>query len=188
MSTHTLEGGFKKPAIDSAHAFRSVMDAMARPGTINSLSAASPPAPLSIAAGVCLLTLCDHETPVHLGESHDHPQVREWIAFHTGAPLSTAEECSFAVGTWNSMQPLTSYAQGTSEYPDRSATLLVELDHLENSGATLTGPGIKDTASLKLPDVALIQENHKRYPLGLDFIFTSSNQLAALPRSTEVSE
>lgn len=187
MSAHALEGGFQQPAIDAAHAFRAVMDAMARPGVINTVAGAQPPAPLSIAAGVCLLTLCDHETPVHLAASHDQPQVREWIAFHTGAPLSSADACHFAVGNWDSLQLLSNYPQGTSEYPDRSATLLVEVERLASEGAVLSGPGISEKAMLSLPDIAPFQNNHKQYPLGLDFIFTSEDQVAALPRSTEVS-
>ena len=33
MQANTLSGGFTNPATQSAHAFRSVMEAMARPGT-----------------------------------------------------------------------------------------------------------------------------------------------------------
>lgn len=187
MTSHALEGGFRQPAIDAAHAFRAVMDSMARPGVINTVVGAKPPAPLSVAAGVCLLTLCDHETPVYLTKSHDVAQVREWVAFHTGAPITSADSCLYAVGTWATIQPLSQYPQGTPEYPDRSATLLVEMEKLNADGARLSGPGIKDTASLSLPDVLPFRVNHKQYPLGLDFIFTTADQIAALPRSTEVS-
>ncbi|MBX2883115.1 MAG: phosphonate C-P lyase system protein PhnH [Granulosicoccus sp.] len=196
MQTHSLEGGFREPAIDAAHAFRAIMEVMARPGLIETVTGAQPPAPLSTAAGVCLLTLCDHETPVYLAAGYDQPQVREWIAFHTGAPICDAFSCHFAVGSWESIQPLDRYPVGTSEYPDRSATLLVELPELSNSGATLTGPGIKESICLSLPDMQPLQANpllanpflanHRRYPLGVDFLFTQNDRLAALPRSTEV--
>ena len=46
--------------------FRAAMRAMARPGTIEMLGAARPPAPVSAAAGTLLLTLCDHDTGLHL--------------------------------------------------------------------------------------------------------------------------
>ena len=93
----------------------------------------------------------------------------------------------FAVGTWEALSPLTQYPIGTPEYPDRSATLIVESPDLSQSGATLTGPGIEKTASLSLPDLQAFKSNHALFPLGLDFIFTSGNRLAALPRSTKVS-
>ncbi|PTE19456.1 carbon-phosphorus lyase subunit PhnH, partial [Cereibacter changlensis JA139] len=42
-----LSGGFAAPPIESATAFRAMLEAMARPGTIVTLTGAEPPAPLS---------------------------------------------------------------------------------------------------------------------------------------------
>lgn len=187
MQAQTLEGGFASPATDAAHAFRGVMEAMARPGTIQTLTGARPPAPLSVAAGVALLTLCDTETPLYLAGNTDCDAVRAWVAFHTGAPLTGPEACMFALGTWDALGPLSTYPIGTSEYPDRSATLIVESTDLTTEGATLTGPGIRDTAALNLPETQAFQDNALLFPLGLDFLFTSGDRIAALPRSTKVS-
>ncbi len=187
MQTETLSGGFASPATDAAHAFRAVMEAMARPGTLHHLAGVQPPAPLSPAAAAVLLTLCDVDTPICLGGAHDCDGLRRWIAFHTGAPLVGAADCAFALGAWEDLQPLSAYPEGTPEYPDRSATLIVELPRLSADGATLQGPGIADRAALSLPDLAAFQSNAARFPLGLDFIFTSGDLVAALPRSTRVS-
>jgi alpha-D-ribose 1-methylphosphonate 5-triphosphate synthase subunit PhnH len=185
MQAHALEGGFDNHAIDSSHAFRAVMTAMARPGQIETLTGALPPAPLSVAAGVVLLTLCDPETPIYLAPSFDTPELRGWITFHTGAPFVTAESAMFAVGTWQDL-PLSAFAIGTAEYPDRSATLIVERETLSNTGAVLRGPGIKDQTALSLPDTNAFQTNAALFPLGLDFFFTCGDRLAALPRTTRV--
>ncbi|WP_439118431.1 phosphonate C-P lyase system protein PhnH [Marivita sp.] len=187
MQAQTLEGGFAHPATDAAHAFRGVMEAMARPGTIQTLMGANPPASLSVAAGVALLTLCDTETPLYLAGDADCEAVRTWVAFHTGAPIAGPSHCMFALGTWGALGSLTAYPIGTSEYPDRSATLIVECADLSAEGETLTGPGIRDTASLSLPETRAFQDNAALFPLGLDFIFTSGNRIAAMPRSTKVS-
>ncbi len=186
MQAATLSGGFSNPAIQSAHAFRSVMEAMARPGTRQDVRGAEAPAPLSNAAGAVLLTLCDADTPIHLAGDADCDAVRSWLAFHTGAPLAGPDRCMFAVGAWDALLPLSAYPIGTPAYPDRSATLIVDGSDLDTAGATLTGPGIKDRASLPLPDTRAIQANHALFPLGLDFIFTCGDRLAALPRTTEV--
>ena len=186
MQANTLSGGFADPATQSAHAFRSVMEAMARPGTIQDIEGAAPPAPLSPAMGAVLLTLCDTETPVYLAGDMDCDAVRAWLSFHTGAPFVGPAHCMFAVGKWDALAPLAVYPTGTSECPDRSATLIVECSELA-AGATLTGPGIKDQATLSLPEVEAFQANRTLFPLGLDFIFTCGERLAALPRSTEVS-
>lgn len=187
MQTQTYDGGFDAPATDSARAFRQVMQAMARPGTIHSLDGATPPKPLSMAAGAVILTLCDADTPVYLAGALECPEVRAWIAFHTGAPMAPASQCAFAVGTWSDLSPLSAYPIGTSEYPDRSATLIVETESLSNTGHTLTGPGIRDTAQLSLPEAEAFQANRRLFPLGLDFLFTCGGRVAALPRSTQIN-
>ncbi len=187
MQAETLAGGFADPAIQSSHAFRAVMEAMARPGTIHDIAGAAPPAPLSAAAGAVLLTLCDTDTPVYLAGAADCAPVRTWLAFHTGAPVTGPSHCMFAVGTWDALAPLSAYSIGTSQYPDRSATLIVESPELTATGNTLRGPGIKDRGHLSLPEVAGFQANRTLFPMGLDFIFTSGSRLAALPRTTEVS-
>ncbi|MEL6610318.1 MAG: phosphonate C-P lyase system protein PhnH [Pseudomonadota bacterium] len=186
MHAQALAGGFDAPAVQSAHAFRSVMEAMARPGRIQDIAGAAPPAPLSVAAGCVLLTLCDADTPVYLAGEVDTDDVRAWLAFHTGAPLKGPSHAMFAVGRWDALTPLADYPIGTSEYPDRSATLIVECDELTEAGASLRGPGIKSQAALSLPEVDAFQANRTLFPLGLDFIFTSGARLAAVPRSTEV--
>jgi len=186
MNATALEGGFAQPAHDAAYAFRALMEAMARPGHIAQLTGACPPAPLSQAAGVALLTLCDPDTPVFLGGDADRQDVREWISFHTGAPFAPAASCMFALGQWDDLLPLSQFPIGTAEYPDRSATLIVERAALSDTGATLRGPGIRETAQMALPDPAALRANAALFPLGLDFIFTAGDRIAALPRSTRI--
>lgn len=186
MNAATLTGGFGDPALQSARAFRAVLEAMARPGTIHAVEGAIPPAPLSVAAGVALLTLADTTTGLHLAGHADCPDVRDWVAFHIGAPLVAAEDADFAVGTWDCLHPVSRFRIGSPEYPDRSATLIVELDRLENTGTALTGPGIRSVARLTLPETAAFVRNRALFPLGFDCLFTAGHRLAGLPRSTRM--
>ena len=160
---------------------------MARPGRIEKVAGAVPPEPLSPAAGAVLLTLCDPETPLHLAGDADGGAMRDWVTFHCGAPLVAAEAAAFALGNWSALQPVSCFPIGTPDYPDRSATLIVELPDLRAEGAVLRGPGIDGAVALSLPEIAAFQANRRRFPLGLDFLFTSGDRVAALPRSTEVS-
>lgn len=184
----SLTGGFTDPARQSARAFRAALEAMARPGHIMQVAGAVPPAPLSVAAGTLLLVLADAETPVWLAPSHDRADVREWITFHAGAPFSAPAEATFAIGTWSGLCPLDRFAPGRPDYPDRAATLIVELPDLAAEGATLRGPGIKGTTQLSLPDIAAFRDNHALFPQGRDFFLTAGARLAGLPRSTIVEE
>lgn len=186
MNAEMLEGGFTDAPRAASHAFRSLMRTMARPGTIETVAGATPPAPLSPAAGTFLLTMADGDTPIFLAGACDTPEIRGWIAFHTGARCGPAQVAGFALGRWDDLLPLTQFAIGTPEYPDRSTTLIVECEQLDPSGSRLTGPGIREQAALPLPDPEAFARNHALFPLGLDFYFTCGNRIAALPRSTRI--
>lgn len=182
-----LSGGFADTARDSARAFRAVLKAMARPGTVHMVAGAQA-AGLSVAAATVLLTLTDTTTQLHLAPGHDTDDIRRWIAFHTGAPLVAAPDADFALGTWTALQPVDRFRIGQPSYPDRSATLIVEVPRLVAEGARLAGPGIRDAAFLSLPETAAFRANRALFPLGFDTILTCGDRLAALPRTTIVED
>ncbi len=186
MHADALAGGFASAPEQSSRVFRAALDAMSRPGTIVGVAGAAPPKPLSPAAGALILTLCDRTTPLFLAPSHDTAEVRQWIAFHCAAPIVAADAASFAVGTWAALAPLDRFSIGTPEYPDRSATLIAEMETLVASGPRLTGPGIRNEARLSLPETQAFRANAARFPLGWDMFLTAGNQIAALPRTTKV--
>ncbi|MDE4141142.1 MULTISPECIES: phosphonate C-P lyase system protein PhnH [Rhodobacterales] len=187
MTDNTVyAGGFANPSVASAHGFRAAMNAMARPGAVQGITGAIPPEGISHAAGSLLLTLCDPETSVFLAPDVDSEALRGWLTFHTGAPIVSAEQADFALGGWGALMPLDRFPIGTAEYPDRSTTLIVEVAGFDATNATLSGPGIKDTAQMALPDPVACAGNAMLYPLGVDFFFTSGSQVAALPRSTQI--
>ena len=87
MNPDVLKGGFANAPVDAAHAFRAAMNVMARPGTVETLEGVEPPAPMSIAAGTLILTLCDPDTPLHLAGAWDCQEVRAWVASVSSAPM-----------------------------------------------------------------------------------------------------
>lgn len=185
MQTRALAGGFADPAIETAHAFRAALQAMARPGRVQPVGGARPPAPLSPAAGALLLTLCDDTTPLFLAPGLDRPELRDWIAFHLAAPICPPEEAVFALGAWADL-PLDRFRLGTPDYPDRSVTLIVEMAALAPPNARLRGPGIATHQDAALPALAPFVANRARYPLGFDCYFCAGAEMTALPRSTLV--
>ncbi|TFL17714.1 phosphonate C-P lyase system protein PhnH [Jannaschia formosa] len=175
-----MQPAFADPPTDSARAFRAIMQAMARPGTVHEVAAPAPEG-LSPAAAATLLVLADQTTPVWLAHGHD------WLVFHTGAPVAaTRAEAAFAVGPWDALAPLGDWPVGTPDYPDRSTTLIVEVPRLDGSGTRLTGPGIETESRLPLPDARALAANAALYPLGVDLILSCGDRLAALPRSTRI--
>ncbi|MCX2724993.1 phosphonate C-P lyase system protein PhnH [Roseibium salinum] len=194
-----LAPGFQDPVHDAQACFRAIMNAMARPGTLQAATATglTPPAPLTPVAAALALTLFDYDTPVWLDRSLMKSEaVKAFLRFHTGAPIVTEPvEAAFAlVGDPLSMIPLAGFNQGSAEYPDRSTTvILLGQDFGAAQTVTLTGPGIKDSrtfASGPLPPVFWDQviSNNKQFPRGIDVIFAGGDQIAALPRSTRITE
>ena len=186
MNNGSLSGGFRDPARDSALAFRAALNAMAHPGQMQPITGAKPPAPLSVAAGTLLLTLTDSDTAVCLQGPYDCPAVQQWLRFHTGARLVAAAHAEYVLTDWQQALPLSQFAQGSHEYPDRSATLIIEIDPATGSDLILTGPGLAEPQGICLPEARALQANHKRFPLGVDFYLTCGTQVAGLPRSTKV--
>ena len=182
--------------LDAQSVFRAIMDAMARPGTVHPLRALPrPPQPLSATAGAVALTLCDHDTPVWLDPAltiSDAPAA--WLGFHTGAPLvKSPADAHFAfVSRPAEFIAFENFAQGTQEYPDRSTTLVVEVEALTDGEPLVArGPGIKETvviAPVGLPDVFLDfwAANRAIFPRGIDLVLTAGDALLCLPRTTKL--
>ncbi|RVN38670.1 phosphonate C-P lyase system protein PhnH [Sinorhizobium meliloti] len=188
-------GAFADPVFEAQSVFRSLMDCFARPGIIGRLSTvAAPPAPLGEASGAVALTLCDHDTPVWLSPALSKSSAPKWIAFHTGAGVTdTKDEPRFAFFEKGAAVPgFDQFALGTQEYPDRSTTLVVEVEALEGGQPLIgRGPGIKNgivIAPKGLPDVFLDlwAANRAIFPRGIDLVLTAREAVLCLPRTTKL--
>jgi len=186
--------GLADPPHDSQRLFRTVLEAFSHPGRIVALAEApTGVGPLSDAATAFVLTLVDRDTPLWLEPAFDVAAVRDFVRFHTGAQIATREaDALFAVLTPERTPLLDGFAMGTDPYPDRSATLVIEVPSL-TGGATRTvrGPGVETRAGISvagLPDSFWSEwaANHALFPCGVDLVFTSGAGLLALPRSMVV--
>jgi len=189
-------GGFADPEFEAQSVFRTLMDCFARPGRIGRLTAlATPPSPLGMASGAVALTLCDHDTPVWLSSALVKSAAPNWIAFHTGAPvIELKDEARFAFVERDGAVPgFDQFALGTAEYPDRSTTLVVEVDALTGGRPFIgRGPGIKDEVVIApkgLPDLFLDlwAANRALFPRGIDLVLTAEESVLCLPRTTRLS-
>ena len=197
MNEMPRESGFRDPVHDAQATFRCAMRALAEPGTIRTLGAAvAPPVPLMAGTAALLLALADYETPIWLD-----PAIRAaegpsgFLRFQTGAPVTEdRSKAGFAVLTGPAgLTRKHGFAEGSLEYPDRSTTVIIQVEHLEASeGWRLAGPGIKGEARLAItPQTAELVEaltiNHELFPRGIDVYFVCGTRIAALPRSTRIT-
>jgi alpha-D-ribose 1-methylphosphonate 5-triphosphate synthase subunit PhnH len=191
-----LPAGFADKVLSAQSTFRSVMDAMARPGTVQHIrAAAGTPAPLMRGTAAIALTLFDHDTPVWLDRKMSATtDVGKWLKFHTGAPvIADCAASSFAVlGNASDLPPLDRFALGSNEYPDRSTTLILQVDSLSSGPAyELSGPGIDGASVLQATISANLFErlsvNATLFPRGIDVVLVHDDAIVAIPRTTRLA-
>lgn len=214
MNATTLEragayaGGFTEEAKQSQSIFRCLLDAMAHPGTIKVIDApVFAPAPVNAASAAVLLTLADSDVCVWLGDDlAGNEALKAWIAFHCGGRITSSEqEAGIALCSNPSLLPaFKRFRAGTQEYPDRSATIVLDPGLLSTrpqeglAGLRLEGPGIAASAELHVETLpAGFQDqwhaNGALYPRGIDIILAgidgSSGKpaIACLPRTVRIS-
>lgn len=199
VSLDALAPGFADPVHDTQAVFRALLDALARPGRIGAIETALPAADVAnsgeragLAAFASLLALADYATPVWLAQPD--AALAAALRFHAGAPLTDVPaEAAFAyVHDAAALPPLATFASGTPEAPELSATVFVRVASLAGgTRITLRGPGIEDAhtiAPVGLPE-RFWQERAALAPLfpcGIDFYLVCGDQLIGLPRTTQV--
>jgi alpha-D-ribose 1-methylphosphonate 5-triphosphate synthase subunit PhnH len=190
-----MPAGFADKVLSAQSTFRSVMDAMARPGMIQRIDApVGVPAPMMRGTAAIALTLFDHDTPVWLDAAMAAtPDVGKWIKFHASAPLVVdSSVCSFAlIGGIDRLPTLQRFALGSNDYPDRSTTLIVQVASLtQGSAFELRGPGIDGTAELRCrlaPDLLeRLALNQALFPRGIDIVLVADDSIVAIPRTTRL--
>jgi alpha-D-ribose 1-methylphosphonate 5-triphosphate synthase subunit PhnH len=187
--------GFAEPVFDSHRVFRGVLDAMSEPGRVLTVEAPPPaPAPLHPATVAIALALFDLETPLWLDGASRTPEAVAHLRFHCGCPIvDEPARARFAIIADPRLMPeIDAFDAGTDEYPDRSATVIVQAGTLgAGSGTRLSGPGIATEAWLEVTGLPArfwdgLRTNHGRFPRGVDVLLTAGASLAALPRTTRV--
>lgn len=183
---------------DSVHAsqatFRCVLKALAEPGMVRSLPVeVAGPEPLGAAATAFCLALADFETPVWCDAAASTPAVASYLRFHCGCPLvSDPHDAAFALIADPGELVLERFAQGSMEYPDRSATVLIQVPSLDHGPVRLlSGPGIAQTQTLRAAGLprdfdARWRANVDGFPLGVDVVFCCGGKIVGLPRTTRI--
>ena len=191
-----LPAGFADKVLSAQSTFRSVMDAMAHPGSVQHAAASvGTPRPMMPGTAAVALTLFDHDTPIWLDAGmSETSDVARWLKFHSGAPVvGDPSICNFAlIADANALPDLARFALGTSEYPDRSTTLVMQVENLtEGRMYELRGPGIDGSAMLRatLEPNNLFERlaiNETLFPRGIDLLLVSGEEIVAMPRTTRL--
>jgi alpha-D-ribose 1-methylphosphonate 5-triphosphate synthase subunit PhnH len=187
--------GFADPVDDAQLTFRAVLTALSEPGRVMTLPVTLEtrlrvgPAALGL-----LLALADGDTPLWLDAAA--APAAGYLRFHTGAPiLKHPGAARFAlVADARHCPPFDAFELGSEEYPDRSATLIIEVARLVEAGnLVLSGPGIPERRGLTIEGLprgfrAAWAANRALFPRGIDILLTCGDRLAGLPRSVALED
>jgi alpha-D-ribose 1-methylphosphonate 5-triphosphate synthase subunit PhnH len=194
IALSTLTPGFADPVHDTQAVFRTLLDALSRPGTIGEVGNVLPDVRATraeLAAFAALLSLCDYATPVWLAQPD--AALGSALRFHTGAPLvGEPGAAAFAyVHDASALPPLERFMLGTAESPEQAVTLLIRVEALTGGiSVVLSGPGILDTetiAPVGLPEYFWRERAALAplFPCGIDCYLVSGTRLIGLPRTTQ---
>ena len=198
-----LGRGFAEPAESSQTVFRQVLDALSLPGRLQvmdlkgSMQTMQAPKNTHPAAAALLLALLDQDCKLWLSPGLESSDAAAWLRFHTGCTL--VSDSSMADFVWvaspNEIPEFKKLAQGSAEYPEQSATCVVQVAGLETAttGWSLSGPGINGTATLHIQAmtndfVKKRRASQAHSPCGVDFLFTHGSVFVGLPRSTVIKD
>lgn len=194
-STNSLAGGFADPVMDSQAVFRTLLEAMAAPLTTHSLGSKGRHLPPHHPAALAIcLALLDLDTPLWIQPgAPGETALQAFLKFHCGCPLvERTEAARFAlIHDPLAMPPLSAFDHGTAEYPDRSATLIIQTAGFDAAqGGNFRGPGIRQRNRLGIAGLPAgfwdgLAAANAAFPLGLDCIFTAGDTICAAPRTTQ---
>jgi alpha-D-ribose 1-methylphosphonate 5-triphosphate synthase subunit PhnH len=191
-----LPAGFADKVLSAQSTFRSVMSAMARPGSVQPIAVAvGAPDGMMRGTAAIALTLFDPDTPIWLdGAMAATSEAARWLKFHASAPVvSDASIASFAlIGDAKHLPALDRFACGSNEYPDRSTTLILQVESLSQGPVyRLRGPGIDGVSTLRATiephDLfARLAINAILFPRGIDVVLVDDASIVAIPRTTRL--
>ena len=191
--THAVPAaGLRDPVHDALRAFRVALEALSRPGRIQSLGTPIDGLALGPAQAYLLLGLTDEDTPVWW--QRPSPSREQWLRFHTGArTVREPLQASLAVVQHAADMPeLARFSAGSAAAPERSCTVLVEVPSLRTGPAIdARGPGVQDRVGLSVAGLpegfwAEWQANHAAFPQGVDLFLTCGQDVLGLPRTTRI--
>lgn len=186
--------GFADTTLESQAVFRRGLAALSRPGTLQDCGEVpAPPPGVHPAANALLLALLDQDCRLWLSPSLNGAAAG-YLRFHTGCVLvGEPRQADFALVAAPAELPrLGGFELGSTVYPDRSATLVVQAAALSDSGSwRLSGPGIRGEARLHVAGLgvdflAQWRQNAKSFPCGVDLFLACGTRICGLPRTTRI--
>ena len=196
-----IPAGFGNEHQSSQQIFRSALKALSYPGRLVDVhhDACTPEGTNTVIAGM-LLALLDSETSLWCSNSNHMYLATEWLKFHTDCVVfETPGQADFLwIDHIQDLPNLENLKRGTDQYPDRSATCIINVPNLSEKSSSfyqLRGPGIESQKNFTLNGwlekdhhifLEFWNKNTKYFPCGVDVYMSDGFHLLGLPRTTQL--
>lgn len=190
-TAYPVKPGFSDPVYDAQRVFQLLQEAMAAPGVPVELDPVPVVVPLNAASMAICLAMLDAETPLWLDRNARLERLQQHLDYHCECPLvdDPAAARYALVSTPEHIPPL-STCGGIDNDGEEDTMLIVQvptLSGIEQSAVAANNTGASRPLTIGgLPDDFWQQPGFQSGERQVDLIFTHSNRLIALPRSTRV--
>jgi alpha-D-ribose 1-methylphosphonate 5-triphosphate synthase subunit PhnH len=186
---------------DAQAHYRILLDSMARPGKINSLTMNNiqPPAGINRASVLVGFALLNADVSFHASGPGAEEITRYLVLNTSSSPAEhTSADYIFMPGTL-APQFILEARTGTLSYPEDSATIIADVTVISEEptpdaiAIALKGPGIEGekivfVSGLDGSLLEALREQNLEFPLGIDMILTDKNdRILCIPRSNRFS-
>jgi len=175
--------------------FKTLMQTMSRPGTVQQLDLREGDAPYM----PILLTLLDNEVTFAIqGDANSEgiiedikDNIIDGIILATGSKQTSVEQADFILVT-DGTNVADKAKRGDLRYPDKGATIIYQVNSLNGSDLPirLKGPGIPGERVLTVDgfcqeEIVNVKAANQDFPMGVDLILVDSEaRVSCIPRTT----
>jgi len=180
--------------------FRTILDSMARPGKVNNIGEIKiqSPANLHPASALVAFALLNRDVAFYVRNNKE--EISEYFVVNTNSKPTTISNADFVfIAGTDDDQILLETNIGVLEYPEKSATIIIDVDHIydvpkdQTHEIILQGPGVDGEKRVYVSNISsnilqALKEQNSEYPLGVDVILTDGEgNIMCIPRSNNFS-
>ncbi len=185
---------------DAQEHFRIILDSMARPGKVNKIGEIKIQSPENLHPASALVAFALLNRDVAFYAENNQETIAEYFVVNTNSKPTAIDKADFVFisGTSNGQAVLEANT-GVLEYPEKSATIIIDVDHIfdvpkdQTHEIILQGPGVNGEKRVYVRNISTdilmaLKVQNSEYPLGVDVILTDSEgNIMCIPRSNNFS-
>lgn len=185
---------------DAQAHFRILLDSMARPGKVNNISEIKIQSPEKLNATSALMGFALLNSDVTFYTNNNSSEISEYFIVNTNSKPATIEHADFVfINGSDDGRVLLKTNVGVLEYPEKSATVIIDVDNIydlpkdQTFEIILQGPGVDGEKRVYVRNIShhileSLKEQNAEYPLGIDVILTDrEGNIVCIPRSNNFS-